>query len=163
MTVLQTTVDSMSWLDAHPLPSPWLVIHLLGVFYLGSPTPLGVGLNSCLNRSHHLHHIKWKGSEERETKNDCTTHTFIDVFKNCIIARRRSLGTETLQSILKFDAFKGWWLSISIIGNCTCTPAFVAPMITNREGSIIILGEHTCRKPLSKAEHGHCCRYTNHE
>jgi len=28
------------------------------------------------------------------------------VFKNCIIARRRYLGSKTLQSILKFDALK---------------------------------------------------------
>ena len=28
------------------------------------------------------------------------------VFQNCMIARRRSLETETLQSIMKFDALK---------------------------------------------------------
>ena len=36
----------------------------------------------------------------------CCGIASLSVFKNCIISRRKSLGTETLQSILKFDAFK---------------------------------------------------------
>jgi len=51
------------------------------------------------------------GKYHQTMKKFCSTRQVMCcVFQNCMIAWRSSLKTETLHSIMKFDALKDWWL-----------------------------------------------------